>query len=143
MANFFDVRAEIAEKLKEITEFKQIYTPINSVSVTEMGQVTPAAHVNFHRVRMIDDAGKGKRNLLGLQWAVTVACRNAKSQLNDISAVEDEAGELLNKVIQLLSGWEPDNSIDPLQIVDVKDGYGPAFVYYTVIFESTKIIGAA
>ncbi|ENX02339.1 hypothetical protein F900_01403 [Acinetobacter modestus] len=143
MANFFDVRAEIAEKLKEITEFKQIYTPINSVSVTEMGQVTPAAHVNFHRVRKIDDAGKGKSNLLGLQWSVTVACRNAKAQLNDITALADEAGELLNKVIQLLSGWELDNSIDPLQIVDVKDGYGPAFVYYTVIFESTKIIGAA
>ncbi|WP_288402305.1 hypothetical protein [uncultured Acinetobacter sp.] len=143
MANFFDVRAEIAEKLKEITEFKQIYTPMNSVSVTEMSQVVPSAHVNFVRVRKIDDAGKGKSNLLGLQWSVTVACRNAKSQLNDISAVADEAGELLNKVIQLLSGWEPDNSIDPLQIVDVKDGYGPAFVYYTVIFESTKIIGAA
>ena len=63
--------------------------------------------------------------------------------MNDITALADEAGELLNKVIQLLSGWEADNSIDPLQIVDVKDGYGPAFVYYTVIFESTKIIGAA
>ena len=143
MANFFAVRAEIAEKLKEIIEFKQIYTPMNSVSVTEMSQVVPSAHVNFVRVRKIDDAGKGKSNLLGLQWAVTVACRNAKAQLNDITALADEAGELLNKVIQLLSGWEPDNSIDPLQIVDVKDGYGPAFVYYTVIFESTKIIGAA
>ncbi len=143
MANFFAVRAEIAEKLKEITEFKQIYTPMNSVSVTEMSQVVPSAHVNFVRVRKIDDAGKGKSNLLGLQWAVTVACRNAKSQLNDISAVADEAGELLSKVIQLLSGWEADNSIDPLQIVDVKDGYGPAFVYYTVIFESQMIIGAA
>ena len=68
-----------------------------------------------------------------MQWAVTVACRNAKSQLNDISAVADEAGELLDQVIELLAGWEPDNSIEPLQIVDVKDGYGPAFVYYTVI----------
>ena len=143
MGNFFAVRAEIAEKLKEIIEFKQIYTPMNSVSVTEMSQVVPSAHVNFVRVRKIDDAGKGKSNLLGLQWSVTVACRNAKAQLNDITALADEAGELLNKVIQLLSGWEPDNSIDPLQIVDVKDGYGPAFVYYTVIFESTKIIGAA
>lgn len=140
MANFFAVRAEIAEKLKEIPEFKQIYTPLNSVSVTEMGQVTPAAHVNFHRIRKVDEAGRGSKNLLGLQWAVTVACRNAKSQLNDISAVADEAGELLDQVIEPLAGWEPDNSIEPLQIVDVKDGYGPAFVYYTVIFESRRII---
>ncbi len=139
MANFFAVRAEIAEKLKEIPEFKQIYTPLNSVSVTEMGQVTPAAHINFHRIRKVDDAGRGSKNLLGMQWAVTVACRNAQSQRNDISAVADEAGELLDQVIELLSGWEPESSIAPLRIVEVKDGYGPTFVYYTVIFESQKI----
>lgn len=139
MANFFAVRAEIAEKLKEIPEFKEIYTPLNSVSVTEMSQVTPAAHVNFHRIRKVDDAGRGSKNLLGMQWAVTVACRNAQSQRNDITAVADEAGELLDQVIELLSGWEPESSIVPLRIVDVKDGYGPAFVYYTVIFESQKI----
>lgn len=143
MANFFAVRAEIAEKLREISGFKQIYTPLNSVSVTEMSQVTPAAHVNFHRVRKVDDAGRGKSNLLGLQWTVTVACRNAQSQRNDITAVADEAGDFLNQVIELLAGWEPDSSIAPLQIVDVKDGYGPAFVYYTVIFESQMITGAA
>ena len=139
MGNFFSIRAEIAEKLKEITEFKQIYTPLNSVSVTEMSQVTPSAHVNFVRVRKIDDAGKGKSNLLGLQWSVTVACRNAQAQLNNISALADEAGELLDQVIELLAGWEPESSIEPLQIIDVKDGYGPAFVYYTVILESRKI----
>jgi len=140
VANFFAVRAEIAEKLKEIAAFKQIYTPLNSVSVTEMSQVTPSAHVNFVRVKKIDDAGKGKSNLLGLHWSVTIACRNAQAQLNDISTLADEAGELLDQVIELLAGWEPDNSIEPLQIVDVKDGYGPAFVYYTVIFESRRII---
>ncbi|WP_312049223.1 phage tail terminator protein [Acinetobacter courvalinii] len=139
MANFFAVRAEIAEKLKEIPEFKEIYTPLNSVSVTEMSQVTPAAHVNFHRIRKVDDAGRGSKNLLGMQWAVTVACRNAQSQRNDITAVADEAGELLDQVIELLSGWEPESSIVPLRIVEVKDGYGLAFVYYTVIFESQKI----
>jgi hypothetical protein len=70
---------------------------------------------------------------------VTVACRNAQAQLNNISALADEAGELLDQVIELLAGWEPESSIEPLQIIDVKDGYGPAFVYYTVILESRKI----
>lgn len=47
---FFAVRDEIAEKLKEIPEFLKIYTPLNSVGVTEMSQVTPSAHVNFVRI---------------------------------------------------------------------------------------------
>ncbi|ENX13302.1 hypothetical protein F895_02606 [Acinetobacter sp. CIP 64.2] len=140
MANFFAVRAEIAEKLKEITEFKQIYTPLNSVSVTEMAQVTPSAHVNFQRVRKADDANRGGATSLSLHWAVTVACRNAQSQLNDISAVADEAGELLDQVIQLLGGWKPASSVRPLELVDIKDGYGPSFVYYTAIFESKRFI---
>ncbi len=42
MSTFFAVRDEIAEKLKEIPEFLKIYTPLNSVSVTE--------HVASHAV---------------------------------------------------------------------------------------------
>lgn len=140
MANFFAVRSEIAQKLAEVTGLKKIYTPNNSVNVTQMSQITPAAHVNFVRISPSDSAGNGKVNMLAKQWSVTVACRNAQSQQDDISAVADEAGSFLQEIIELLSGWQPPSSSRPLSLVAVRDGYGPAFVYLTAIFESKEFI---
>ena len=140
MADFFAIRAEIAEKLKEISVFKQIYTPLNSVKVAEMSQVTPSAHINFVRITPNATAGKGSITLIGQQWAVTVACRNAQSQMNDGDAVTDEAGDLLEDVIRLLSGWKPPSSRDALMLVDVKEGFSPSFCYLTAVFSSSKFI---
>ena len=140
MADFFAVRREIAEKLKEISAFKQIYTPLNSAKVTEMSQITPSAHVNFQRIAKSDNSSDSRVNLLGLRWAVTVACRNAQSQMVDGSAVTDEAGNLLEEVITLLSGWQPKSSCRPLSLVDVKEGFSPGFAYLTVFFESKRFI---
>ncbi len=140
MSTFFAVRDEIAEKLKEIPEFQEIYTPLNSVGITELMQITPSAHVNFVRLSKKDSAGRGVANLLGQQWAVAVACRNAESQMNDGSAVSDEAGGLAEQVIKLLSGWKPASSRIPLQLLDVKDGYSSSCAYITIIFESEKFI---
>ena len=140
MTTFFAVRDEIAEKLGEIPELRKIYTPLNSVNVTEMSQVTPSAHVNFVRIDLKDSKGNSKLNQIGQQWSVTVACRNAQSQLNDSSAVADEAGALTEKVIQLLAGWKPSSSRIPLRFLSVRDGYSSSFAYITIIFESEKFI---
>lgn len=140
MSTFFAVRDEIVEKLKEISEFKQIYTPLNSVNVTQTSQVTPSVHVNFARVDKKASAGRGRGNHIGQQWAVTVACRNAQSQMVDGRAVSDEAGFLTEKVIQLLSGWRPKESRTALEFISVRDGYSPGFAYITIIFESQKFI---
>lgn len=140
MTTFFAVRDEIAEKLKEISDFRKIYTPLNSVNVTEMSQVTPSAHVNFVRIDLKDSKGNGKMNQIGQQWAVSIACRNAQSQLNDGRAVADEAGALTEKVIRLLAGWQPVASRIPLQLLSVRDGYSSSFAYITIIFESEKFI---
>lgn len=140
MPNFFAVRDEIAEKLREIETFKEIYTPLNSVKMSEMSQVTPAAHINFQRIIKVNDADKSKHNVLGIRWAVTVACQNAQSQLIDGRTVTDEAGELLDQVIELLSEWKPKSSIRPLNLVDVKEGFSTGFAYLTAIFESKKFI---
>ncbi|SPL70309.1 phage tail terminator protein [Acinetobacter stercoris] len=138
MANFFAVRDEIAEKLLEIDAFKKIYTPLNSVKISEMSQVTPSAHVNFQRIVKVDDADKSKHNILGIRWAVTVACQNAQSQMVDGRVVTDEAGELLDQVIELLSGWKPVSSIRALNLVEVKEAFSPTYAYLTAIFESKR-----
>ncbi|MCO8100479.1 MULTISPECIES: hypothetical protein [Acinetobacter] len=140
MTTFFAVRDEIAEKLKEIPEFKQIYTPQNSTNITEMSQLSPSAHVNFVRIDLKDSKGNSKLNQIGQQWAVSVACRNAQSQLNDGRAVADEAGALTEKVIRLLAGWQPVASRIPLRFLSVRDGYSSSFAYITIIFESEKFI---
>lgn len=140
MADFFAVRDEIAEKLTEITAFKKIYTPRNSLRETELSQVTPSAHVNFVRITADDSAGRGRANLIGMQWAVSVACRNAQSQLDNGNAVNDEAGALLVEVIQLLSGWQPTSSRVALQLVQVNESFSTGFTYLTAIFSSSQFI---
>lgn len=137
--NFFAVRSEIAEKLKEIVDFKKIYTPANSAKVTELSQVTPNAQVYYRRVRILDDAGRSSANMLNQQWEVTICERNAASQLNDGSAVLDRVGILTMKVLKLLSGWKPDSSIRPLNMVAVEEDYSPTCVYITLVFESKLI----
>ncbi|OTG62843.1 hypothetical protein B9T29_06380 [Acinetobacter sp. ANC 3903] len=137
--NFFAVRSEIAEKLKEIIDFKKIYTPANSAKVTELSQVTPNAQVYYRRVRILDDAGRSSANMLNQQWEVTISERHAASQLNDGSAVLDRVGILTMKVLKLLSGWKPDSSIRPLNIVAVEEDYSSTCVYITLVFESKLI----
>ena len=138
MSNFFAVQAEIAEKLKEISEFKKIYTPINIGSTSELSQITPNVHVNYFRTNVLDTAGRGKINKLGLQWDVTVIERHAASQLGDGSRAIDQAGELLDKVINLLSGWQPVSSKDPLKLLRISEEFSSTCVYVTAVFESTK-----
>ena len=81
MTTFFAVRDEIAEKLGEIPELRKIYTPLNSVNVTEMSQVTPSAHVNFVRIDLKDSKGNSKLNQIGQQWSVTVCLHAAMRNL--------------------------------------------------------------
>ncbi|QQN40784.1 hypothetical protein [Acinetobacter sp. CS-2] len=138
MSNFFAVRAEIAEKLEEISEFKKVYTPINIGIITELSQVTPNAHVNYFRTNVLDIAGRGKVTKLGLQWDVTVTERHAASQLGDGSKAIDRAGELISKVITLLSGWQPASSKDPLKLISIGEEFSSTCVYLTAVFESTK-----
>jgi len=138
--NFFAVRSEIVEKLKEITDFKKIYTPANSAKVTELSQVTPNAQVYYRRVRKSDDAGRSSANMLNQQWEVTICERHAASQLSDGSAVLDRVGILTMKVLKLLSGWMPESSIRPLNMVAVEEDYSSTCVYITLVFESKLII---
>lgn len=141
MTTFFAVRDLIAEKLKEIPEFKAIYTPANSVKVQESFQVVPSAHVNFARLSRSGGSSDGKLNQLRKQWAVTIACRNAASQQNQGNALNDEIGLIADKVIRLLAGWEYEEFCEPLKFLSVSDGYSVGFAYMTLIFESEMFVG--
>ncbi len=79
-------------------------------------------------------------NMISQQWAVTVACKNARSQSIDGSAVTDQAGNLLEDVIQLLSGWKPASARGELMLVDVKEAFSTGFAYLTAVFESERFI---
>lgn len=138
---FFAVRDLIAEKLKEIPEFKKIYTPANSVKVQENSQIVPSAHVNFARLSKNSGSGRGDLNQLKKQWAVSIACRNASAQVSNGNALNDEIGLIAEKVIKLLSGWEYDEFCEPLKFLSVADGYSVGFAYMTIIFESEMFVG--
>lgn len=140
MSNFFAVRAEIAKKLEEISEFKKIYTPINIGSTTELSQNTPCVHVNYLRIRKADEAGRGSINAMKQEWDITIVERHAASQLSDGSKAIDKAGELVSKVIPLLSGWTPASSTRPLSLVRISEDFSPTCVYITMVFESSLFI---
>ncbi|WP_180113382.1 hypothetical protein [Acinetobacter sp. YH12073] len=138
--NFFAVRSEIEEKLKEIPDFKEIYTPANSAKVTELSQVTPNAQIYYRRVRKSDDVGRSSMMSLGQQWEVTICERHAASQQKDGSAVLDRVGKLTMKVLKLLSGWKPNSSNRPLSMVAIEEDYSPTCVYITLVFESKMFV---
>ncbi|MCL6237013.1 hypothetical protein M5F66_01425 [Acinetobacter sp. ANC 5033] len=138
--NFFAVRSEIEEKLKEIPDFKKIYTPANSAKVTELSQVTPNAQIYYRRVRKSDDVGRSAMMSLGQQWEVTICERHAASQQKDGSAVLDRVGKLTMKVLKLLSGWKPNSSNRPLSMVAIEEDYSPTCVYITLVFESKMFV---
>lgn len=138
--NFFAVRSEIADKLKEITDFKIIYTPANSANITEITQITPNAQVYYRRVRKVDDAGRSSMNMLAKQWEVTVVERHAASQLSNGSEALDIAGVLTEQVLELLSGWQPNSSVRPLDLVAIEEDFSATCVYITLVFESKSFI---
>ena len=138
--NFFAVRGEIYEKLKEIPDFKEVYTPANSAKVTELSQVTPNAQIYYRRVRKSDDASRSSMMSLAQQWEVTICERHAASQQKDGSAVLDRAGVLTMKVLKLLSGWKPASSNRPLRMVAIEEDYSPTCVYITLVFESKMFV---
>lgn len=141
MSTFFAVRDQIAEKLKDISDFKVIYTPANSVKVQEMSQIVPSAHVNFVTLTKSSGSSRGDLSQLKQQWAVSIACRNASSQVTNGNVLNDEIGLLTNKVIKLLQGWEYEEFTEPLKLVNIRDGYSVGFAYMTIIFESEMFIG--
>ena len=138
--DFFAVRKEIYEKLKEIPDFKKVYTPANSAKVTELSQVTPNAQIYYRRVRKSDDAGRSSVMSLAQQWEVTICKRHAASQQNDGSAVLERAGMLTMKVLKLLSGWRPASSKRPLDMIAIEEDYSPTCVYITLVFESKMFV---
>lgn len=131
---------KLQKKLEEIPEFKKIYTPINIGSTSELSQITPCAHVNYLRIRKVDEGGRGSINALKQEWDITIVERHAASQLSDGSKAIDKAGELVAKVIPLLSGWRPEASTRPLSLVRISEDFSPTCVYITMVFESSLFI---
>lgn len=73
------------------------------------------------------------------RWSVTIACSNAASQV-DGSLVADQAGELLNQVILLLSGFKPTAAREAIEIVSVTEGVSPSAMYLTAVFLSREFV---
>ena len=57
----------------------------------------------------------------------------------DITLI-DKAGELVAKVIPLLSGWKPESSTRPLTLVRISEDFSSTCVYITMVFESSLFI---
>lgn len=141
---FFAVREQIAQKLEQFVtngDVKKVYTPNNSLQVTENQQVTPSLHVNYAGLGGVEARVLGKVNALTKRYAVSVACRNEAAQRDNGLALEDQLGELTNKVIQVISGFKPQGMHKPLLLVDVRESHSlGGFAYTTLVFEITEFI---
>lgn len=141
---FFAVRKQIAGELERFVKdgsVKKVYTPNNSLQVTENQQVTPSLHVNYAGLGGVESSASGKANAITKRYAVSVACRNEASQRDNGLALEDQLGELTNKVIQAIGGFRPQGMRKPLRLIDVRESHSlGGFAYTTIIFEITEFI---
>lgn len=141
---FFAVREQIAQKLEQFvtdSDVKKVYTPNNSLQVTENQQVTPSLHVNYAGLGDIDARSSGKVNALTKRYSVSVACRNEASQRDNGLALDEQLGELTNKVIKTLSGFYSEDALEPLKLIAVRESYSlGGFAYTTIIFEVKELV---
>lgn len=142
---FFAVRKQIADELERFVKdgsVKKVYTPNNSLQVTENQQVTPSLHVNYAGVGDVESRASGEVNALTKRYAVSIACRNEASQRDNGLALDDQLGELTNKVIKVLGGFCPEDALEPLRLLaNLRESYSlGGFAYMTLIFEVKELV---
>lgn len=141
---FFAVRKQIADELEQFVtngDVKKVYTPNNSLQVTENQQVTPSLHVNYAGLGGVESSASGKANAITKRYAVSVACRNEASQRDNGLAIDERLGLLTNKVIKVLGGFYPEDALEPLKLIAVRESYSQGgFAYTTLIFEVKELV---
>jgi hypothetical protein len=141
-ANYFEAEASIIARVSEFApELAAIYTPFVIGDITEASQKSPSVHVIFAGEDVIsDDAGRGSRKPVDQKWLIVLALRNAKAQLAHTESIRNDAGVIIPKLLNALSGWKPtENMRELVRKQAPTPGYSSSFAYFPLMFHGRII----
>jgi len=117
----------------EITNFTDVL-PISSLAAMQEKSVrSPSCFVMFAGDDVRETGMDGSLAKLRQRWLVVVATHHAQGRDKTINP----AGELLHQVLQALLGWQPAERFTRLTAATPpRPGYGAAFGYYPLAFET-------
>lgn len=139
MDNHLALEGLLIERLKSaVPEFRGVLGMADLAAMQESSQVTPSAHVIYQgdTVPSGNSAGQGSAQVVVQTWLVVVAVRSARDTRGG-SGAREEAGALMTRVIQALSGWMPGPEFRPMQRVNApRPGFNAGFGYFPLAFET-------
>lgn len=136
--NFFGLEALLVDRLTselaDLTPKVKILTASDLAGVSEEQQFTPAVHLVYRGYRTTDMRSDGKVARMQQTWLAVVATRNAR-QLRTGDAARADAGQIAQRVLRALMGWQPNNFSKPLMLTDGPEaGFNGGFQYLPLAF---------
>ncbi len=134
MADFFAVRDGIKARIEaEIPEVRKIYFAEDLDGVKEQSQVAPAVHLLYQGYTPAQAERARVDITLDQVWAVVLVLRHLGGDYG--------GGEILDKLVQVLHGFQPDAAVMKLELT--ASPYAPSYrskvAYFPLAF-STRVI---
>jgi hypothetical protein len=142
--NFFTLEQLLVDRLTlelaDLTPKVKILTAADLAGVSEEQQITPAIHLVYRGYRPTDVRTDGKAARLQQTWLAVVATRNAR-QLRSGEAARADAGQIAQRVLRALMGYQPTGSSKPLMLTDGPEaGFNGGFQYLPLAFTAELAI---
>lgn len=134
MADFFAVREGIKARIEsEVEGIKKVYFAEELDGVLEKSQTAPAVHVLYNGYAPAQAERARVDITLDQTWAVVLVLRHARGKF--------EGGEILDKLVQALHGFQPDGAVMKLELTSspFSPTYRPGVAYYPLAF-LTRVI---
>ncbi|MDI3326777.1 hypothetical protein QKW35_20565 [Pontibacterium granulatum] len=123
--DYLAAEPELIALLDQVEGLRKVYSTADLAELKERSQITPAAHVIYWGDAVPDTAQGGNLSHVTQTWVVVLAVNLRK---------KDEAGPLLARIIQQLSGARI--SLGPVQRINpiAKPTFSGGFGYYPLAF---------
>lgn len=138
LTNHLSAEQLLIDQIKaRVPEFKAVLDAGDLEDVEEQAQIVPACHVLYGGDYPGQTAGRGTATRIDQHWQLFICVKNAKTA----KTARQEAGALITKVIEALSGWTPSINHGPVTLVPTGQpaGYSAGFAYFPLRF-STEVV---
>lgn len=141
---FTDMEQAIADRLKDASALSDVtvMTAADLASVTEDRQPTPAVHVIYQNYSVLETRPDGKAASIQQSWLVVCAAKDVRNMRSG-EASRLASGELAEKVLPELMGWQSENAAGPLMLsTPPQPAYSKGITYLPLAFTVKTVIKA-
>lgn len=141
---FFAVEAPLVAQIKkEVDGLLDVYTPFSIEEMLEISNVSPSVSVIYYDDRVAGDAGRGEMSVTYQQWLIVLSINHSGAQLQDTSALRNDAEPFIDKIMDALKGFNPNivgfktfkRANSPVRV-----GGKVGHCYFPFMFEIQKLI---